>query len=105
MKAMLPIFLAVAMLMGAEDAQAGDSVNHCISFDHYSNTLASFAINACGYKVHLYWTDDRYCANGCATTVAPGRRESITKPYGAVLYGTCRAPDLPQRTRRGFVCK
>lgn len=88
-------------------AQAREaSVNSCISFDHYSNSLTSFAINSCSYKVYITWTDDRYCSarSSCAATVGAYRKESIGKVWGALVYGACKAPALPKRTGAGFHC-
>ena len=82
------------------------TVNSCISFDHYSNSITSFAINSCSYKVYITWTDDRYCSERapCAATVGAHRKESIGKVWGALIYGACKAPALPKRTGSGFHC-
>ncbi len=100
------LFASMAVTSEANAQTREASVNSCVSFDHYSNSITSFAINSCSYKVYITWTDDRYCSarSPCSTTIGANRKESIGKVWGALVYGACKAPALPKRTGSGFHC-
>lgn len=104
--AMLIILIGIGAAPNAIAETRDPSVNGCVSFDHNSNSLATFAHNSCGYKVYLTWSDDRHCRSQspCSTTIGAYGKQSITKVWGAMIYGACKAPALPKRAGNGFYC-
>lgn len=96
------VLFAAFLLFASQQTMASGDSSHCISFDTTSNSIASFLVNRCSYKVIVSWEDHDHCSNGCSGTVGPNSKESITplKMHSKKHHGACKYPGIP--TLKGY---
>ena len=88
--------MGFSMLLLPASVGAQQNLAGCISVDRSSNSLTDFLVNQCSMTLNVRWIDRGSCRNGCALTVAPGRRESAGKINGQYVLQACEYPAIPR---------